>query len=374
LVELLVVIAIVAALIGLLVPAVQKVRESASRISCANNLHQLGLAGHSYHDTAGRLPPSVIMPYGIHDDPNSNAAGKEITQDITEPFGPNWAVLLLPYVEQEPLYKQANVQAYPGGGAAWKPGVDPATLPYDRTWRGIRGAVIKSYLCSSDPNNRNLYNDTSGVDCPAEAGWARGNYAANSGFTDFDHTVGGYDAAENDPFSGPGDGNGDGIPAHEANPISKGPPMSINYGARLTDFSDGTSNTVLFNEIRAGVSPLDPRGVWALGMPASSITNAGRIYNPTPNNTLGDDGNSGDEVQQAYKFWYLGIGSRSRMGAFPNTPGDVMNSGMARSGHSGGVNACMADGSVRFISNNISQWTWCLLQSKNDGQVLPPDF
>jgi prepilin-type processing-associated H-X9-DG protein len=156
--------------------------------------------------------------------------------------------------------------------------------------------------------------------------------------------------------------------------IAKGPPMAINYGARLTNFPDGTSNTVLFNEVRAGVSPLDPRGVWAMGMPGSSITNAGRNYNPTPNNSLGDDGNSGDELQQAYKFWYFGIGSRDQMGAFPNTPGDVMNSAMARSAHTGGVNACMADGSVRFITNAISQWTWCLVQSRDDGQTLDSDF
>jgi len=146
--------------------------------------------------------------------------------------------------------------------------------------------------------------------------------------------------------------------------------MAINYGARLTGFPDGTSSTILFNEIRAGISPLDPRGVWAMGMPGSSITNAGRNYNPTPNNSLGDDGNSGDELQQAYKFWHVGIGSHDQMGAFPNSAGDVMTSGMARSRHIGGVNACFGDGSVRFVSNSVSQWTWCMLQSKNDGVVL----
>jgi prepilin-type processing-associated H-X9-DG protein len=149
--------------------------------------------------------------------------------------------------------------------------------------------------------------------------------------------------------------------------------MAINYGSRLTDFTDGTSSTILFNEVRAGMDPTDPRGVWALGMPGSSITNAGRIYNPTPNNPLGDDGNSGDELQQAYKFWFPTIGSKAHMGAFPNVPGDSVNSAMARSMHTGGVNACFADGHVQFISEAISQWTWCMLQSKNDGQ-LPGDY
>src|SRR5262249_47971866 len=135
-----------------------------------------------------------------------------------------------------------------------------------------------------------------------------------------------------------------------------------------------TSSTVLFNEVRAGIDPLDPRGVWAIGFPGSSVTDAGRNYNPTPNNSLGDDGNSGDELQQAYKFWYPNIGSKDRMGAFPNTPGDTVNSAMARSMHSGGVNACFADGHVQFVKDAISQWTWCLLQSKNDGQVLTDDY
>jgi prepilin-type N-terminal cleavage/methylation domain-containing protein/prepilin-type processing-associated H-X9-DG protein len=370
LIELLVVIAIIAILIGLLLPAVQKVREAAARMSCSNNLKQLGLAAHNYHDVNGKLPPAVVMTYAIHDDPNSNPNGQEITLDITQPFGPNWAVLILPFIEQDNLFKLANVQAYPGGGASWKPGQLPSSLPFDRTWRGIRGQVIKTYLCPSDPNNGALYNDTSGVDCPAEAGWARGNYAANCGFTDFDHTVGGFNAPNNEPFGGPGDSTSDGIPAHMVSPISKGPPMAINFGSKLTDFTDGTSNTILFNEVRAGINGLDPRGVWALGMPGSSVTDAGRNYNPTPNNSLGDDGNSGDELQQAYKFWYVGIGARDQMGAFPNVPGDSVNSAMARSKHIGGVNACFADGSVRFVSNSVTQWIWCLLQSKNDGQVL----
>jgi prepilin-type N-terminal cleavage/methylation domain-containing protein/prepilin-type processing-associated H-X9-DG protein len=355
LIELLVVIAIIAILIGLLLPAVQKVREAAARMSCTNNLKQIGLAAQNYHDSNGRFPAAVLMPYAVHDDPNNDSTGHETTLDIAQPFGPNWAVLILPYIEQSPLYNTSNAQGFPANGSAW---------------RSIRGATVKSYLCPSDPNNGTPYNDPSGTDCPPETGWARGNYAANCGFTDFDHTVAGNDAAGNEPFSGPGDSTSDGIPAHMTQAYSKGPPMAVNYGSRLTDFGDGTSNTVLFNEIRAGVSPLDPRGTWALGMPACSITNAGRNYNPTPNNSLGDDGNSGDEIQQAYKFWHVGIGSNQHMGAFPNSAGDTMTSGMARSNHLGGVNACFADGSVRFINNNITQWTWCMLQSKNDGVAL----
>ncbi len=374
LIELLVVIAIIGILIALLLPAVQKIREAAARMQCSNNLKQIGLAAHNYHDVYQKFPPSVIMTYGIVNDPFGGPGGGW-TLDITKPFGPNWAILLLPFIEQENLYNVANVQAYPGAGAAaWKPGTDPGTVSFDRTWRGIRGQTVKTYLCPSDGNNGTPYNDPSGVDCPLETGWARGNYAACSGYTDFDHTVGGNDAASSKPFSGPKDKNSDGIPAHMTQAYSKGPPMAVNYGSKITDFSDGTSNTVLFNEIRAGISPLDPRGCWAMGMPGASITNAGRNYDPTPNNSLGDDGNSGDELQQAYKFWFVGIGSQQQMGAFPGQTGnpDVMTAAMARSRHTGGVNCCFGDGSVHFITNSITQWTWCMLQSKNDGVVLDP--
>jgi prepilin-type N-terminal cleavage/methylation domain-containing protein/prepilin-type processing-associated H-X9-DG protein len=386
LIELLVVIAIIAILVGLLLPAVQKVREAAARMSCTNNLKQIGLAAHNYHDVNGRLPPSIIMAYAIHDDPTScGPSGCETTLDIACPFGPNWAVLILPFIEQNNLYQLANVQSYPGPGFAnWKPGVNPASVGINSSWRVVRGAVIKTYLCPSDPKNNTFYNDDGSLgmqDRPPEMGWARGNYAANAGFTDYDHTVGGFDAVLNEPFGGPGDPTSDGIPAHMTQPYSKGPVMSINFGSKLTDIVDGTSNTCMFNEVRAGVNQFDPRGTWAIGFPGCSVTNGGRNYNPTPNNLLGESNPStlanatgGDEIAGVYKYWYPGMAVRDGMGAYEQGctgPGcDAWNSAMARSRHIGGVNSCFADGHVQFISNAISQWTWCMLQSKNDGTVL----
>src|SRR5438067_9733632 len=115
LIELLVVIAIIAILIGLLLPAVQKVREAAARLECQNNLKQIGLACHSYHDANGGLPPGYLATAAYPD---------------TYP-GWGWATFLLPYLEQDNLYKQLNLSA----------GV--ATEPAIRT-------VVKLYLCPSD--------------------------------------------------------------------------------------------------------------------------------------------------------------------------------------------------------------------------------
>src|SRR5262249_17076616 len=119
LIELLVVIAIIAILIGLLVPAVQQVRESASRTQCANNLKQLALACHSYHDAYKRFPVNSLYTY--------------------DPTAPNWSWLahLLPYVEQRNLYQQANVGGNPASNLNQR-------LP-QIAWR------VGLFLCPSDP-------------------------------------------------------------------------------------------------------------------------------------------------------------------------------------------------------------------------------
>jgi prepilin-type N-terminal cleavage/methylation domain-containing protein/prepilin-type processing-associated H-X9-DG protein len=349
LIELLVVIAIIAILIGLLLPAVQKVREAAARAQCQNNLKQIGLALHTYHDTYKRLPPASVVPYAtVNSDSNL---------DFSLPFGPNWAVLILPYVEQTNLYRQANPGSYPGIPVT--PGVVPPYASVNNSWRSVRGAVVPVYLCPSDGNNETPYTDPGG-NAPPETGWARGNYGATASYEDYDHVARGntYVTSRKGPLKG----------------VRASAVMSANYGARLVEITDGTSNTVMVAELRAGIAPTDPRGVWALGFPSASIVNAGRAaYNPTPNNLLGDSGGDGDEIQNCSRFWNPTIGSAQGMGCI-NDAGAIMTSGMSRSLHTGGVNCCLADGSVRFIQNSITQYAWGLLLSKADGLVIPDEY
>ncbi|MHB1423737.1 MAG: DUF1559 family PulG-like putative transporter [Gemmataceae bacterium] len=187
LIELLVVIAIIAILVGLLLPAVQKVREAASRASCQNNLKQLGIAVQNCNDTFGYMPP-VEGPFPAK----------------TSNFGPLF-FYLLPFIEQQNLYNQANIRGV-----------------YNSANNGVYAQVVKCYLCPSDPSTPNPAN------CPNvfgnSGGWALTSYAENA-------LVFGMVA-----YATPGNY----LTAYVSNL----------YGAAKipTTITDGTSNTIFFSE------------------------------------------------------------------------------------------------------------------------------
>jgi prepilin-type N-terminal cleavage/methylation domain-containing protein/prepilin-type processing-associated H-X9-DG protein len=206
LIELLVVIAILGILIGLLVPAVQKVREAAARIQCRNNLHQLGVACHNYHDTNGTLPPGYWASAPYVDGATDTAPG----------WG--WAAFLLPYVEQDNLYRQLDLG---------RPVQDSPAIQ----------TVVKVYLCPSDLYPDGAFTVTDGFGSPLALA-APCSYAA---------CVGGDESETTGP-------TGRGI-------------FYRNSRTRLTDITDGTSSTILVGE-RAWSNA---NGVWAGAIPDGVI-------------------------------------------------------------------------------------------------------
>jgi len=319
LIELLVVIAIIAILIALLVPAVQKVREAAARTQCSNNLKQLGLGCQGYHDTAKKLPAGVLVGRGIGWNDENN-------------IGPNWAVLILPYIEQDNLYKQysASINNY----LTWVKSSGKAG-GLDNNWRGMRGTVIKPLQCPSEGYGQTLGSRAGG-------GWARGNYAGNQGPGDPNQTANG---AAGGNYNGWGTSGGVLV-------TNGGPTLGIISG------QDGTSNVIMINHLRVGPNPSgnDMRGTWAFGLPGCSTTanhGVGDAYGPNDTGCCSDDlAGCDDRPDIAMGCWNGGWGQ-----------------GEARSQHTGTVLAAMADGSVRGFRSGIDQKTWYWINSSNDGNV-----
>jgi prepilin-type N-terminal cleavage/methylation domain-containing protein len=158
LIELLVVISIIAVLIALLLPAVQAAREAARRAQCVNNAKQLLLGLHNFEGANGSLPKGINLPYanGL----TYAQASDKLVADMTEPFGPNWAVMILPYLEQQSLYNASNVVGYPGWAGPYNnPASPPTNAPsanqYNMDWANqtLRGTWLNAFTCPSDSNN-----------------------------------------------------------------------------------------------------------------------------------------------------------------------------------------------------------------------------
>jgi prepilin-type N-terminal cleavage/methylation domain-containing protein/prepilin-type processing-associated H-X9-DG protein len=309
LVELLVVIAIIGVLVALLLPAVQAAREAARRNQCLSNLRQLSLGLINYENAHKRFPSA--FEYAKNDNP------AELTN-----IGPNWAIRILPMVEQAPLYNRIDKTVTVTDKK------DPLISHANNA--PVRETFIETFICPSDTYNRVPLEFTSGG---VVQRWARGNYAANAGngslLKGFPHSLNGPDSP--------------GWLDHKRRGA-----IGPNVAVRLKEITDGTSNTILLGEVRAGITTLDRRGTWALGQAGASTLfwygSTGDANGPNVCNENADDVGGPTNADLALM----------KQECMPDYTGDNWNDqATVRSMHTGGVNLGMADGSARFISDNI---------------------
>jgi prepilin-type processing-associated H-X9-DG protein len=310
-VELLVVIAIIGILIGLLLPAVQKIREAANQMACKNNLKQLALACHNCNDTLGRLPPMS----GAFMGPPGGVAffGQTPTNDG------NVFYWLLPFIEQDNLQ-----QLHPSLYSWFIPGVDP----YDP------GPIVQVPLKV--------------LNCPSDGNWQSGQAWANGwAFCDY--------GANYQVFGNPDKGD-----------WQPGLPIDYNMdgGASLArSFGDGTSNTILFSEKYSHCGnwlTLWGHGAWEHNwMPIFAYGNR--------DGTLGYRTYAGWGPRGK-------VGPASKFQVRPTPYQFVCDTAVAESPHSGLINVALADGSCRNLSQSISATTWWYALTPFGGETLGNDW
>jgi prepilin-type N-terminal cleavage/methylation domain-containing protein/prepilin-type processing-associated H-X9-DG protein len=324
LIELLVVIAIIAILIGLLLPAVQKVREAAARTKCTNNLKQIGIALHAYHDTYNKLP------VGMHDDDNESWC---------------WRVWILPQIEQGPLYQalQASGMWMPpnGGGGSNNGNVDGIGASTVQNGWGNNAAqlVIQTYVCPSDilPNNSSGATITSA---------AKSNYVGNSGSTQ------GWSSGSWNSCANPNGGQQNGMLLYANN-------NDNTWVVRFADVTDGLSNTFAAGEVTVSAN-VSPSNTSSSNFPAWAGRNSSSC--------------SGFSNQTALKLADgIATGYNGNvpitLNMWRTAPATSQNQAAFGSQHTGGANFLLGDGSVKFVRDSISAAAYNAAASRNRGET-----
>ncbi len=317
LIELLVVIAIIGVLTGLLLPAVQKVRESAVRMKCTSNLKQIGLALHSYHDANRYFPPGYSDG---NTDPNS-------TPDNDVGPGWGWASYLLPYLEQGNVYNQIHFSQ--GIGTGSNAAVAQMALPI--------------YQCPADayPQNFTVW--------PTNVVVAHGNYVGCNGWEEcFNNAGGNGQGGGSDGFSGGYGQAGNGL-------------FYRNSHYNMASVTDGLSNTIVVGERSGNHSPSTWTGAVTGGRcPAWMAVQPPSPYSNSANNQAAYDNADYDEAL------VLAHGNASHL---PNADFPIFDPDTFYSMHTGGANFLFGDGSVHFLTSGIDPNTYQWLCTIAGGEV-----
>jgi prepilin-type N-terminal cleavage/methylation domain-containing protein/prepilin-type processing-associated H-X9-DG protein len=350
LIELLVVIAIIAILIGLLLPAVQKVREAAARMSCSNNLHQLALSAMNYESSYQYFPPGWVALNPAYTAFNNGAivAGPQLYNSAAEANCTNVMVELLPFIEQDNLQKTWNYKN------------NTLNLMNTSNPNGPAGQVVKTFLCPSSIIAQNPTVVTSGNT------YGLNSYGGMGGRISFS-------ARTTAVGSGTPASNGQSPQPVAPNALNTTGSMTIhatldgifytNSRTRISGVTDGTSNTIMFGE-RQHKDPIFDQ-----------------IYTTFP--IIGWSGWAWVNQENALGDFLVGacmpinwMVPASAIGSPTNTSNNNfirMKISSMSSAHSGGANVAMVDGSVRFLRDSTTQTVLWALATRAGGEVANAD-
>lgn len=345
LVELLVVIAIIGVLVALLLPAVQAAREAARRTQCSNNLKQLGIAFHNYHDVSGRLPCNinrVVINLG---------GGGQLANDRNQA---SHLVNLLPFIEQKSVTDQINFSLH-----------DPAFGNQIVAGQALKTLSIKAYICPDSNHQRfsaaalpiafSNYAGSIGSQQMEASGKTciMASFVGNGG-PNFDDDDDGEDWFSYTSKGATCNGAGPGNTRSDCPFMDRisGPFGRSTWAARFAEITDGTSNVIGMGEIRGWCSGFQYTNGWALpeGLWFATTAPINLPTCPGENGVPRNPGTGGSGCQSVQNAWNATMGFKSL--------------------HPGGAMFVFCDGSVHWLPQNIDHTTYQMLGDRQDGNAV----